>query len=97
MGTLSWLNGSAPTSPADAVRRLHGHLAATGAQRMYAGERSSVALLSVRAGLTVWCMRGAFHWRDEQGEARTHPAADPEGAARRLTGAHHTGRERTAA
>ncbi|MFC4560520.1 hypothetical protein ACFO4E_01490 [Nocardiopsis mangrovi] len=87
MGTLSRIIASSPVSPAEAVGRLHGHLAAAGERRLYAGERSTVALLSVRAGLTVWCMHGEFRWRDGQGAPYAHPATDPEGAARRLVGA----------
>ncbi|MBB6173350.1 hypothetical protein HNR23_003410 [Nocardiopsis mwathae] len=84
MGTLSWINGSSPASPSEAIARLRGHLAADGTERLYAGDRGTVASLSIRTGLTVWCMGGLFRWRDDLGIQQTHPAADPEGAAQRI-------------
>ncbi|MDA8369539.1 MAG: hypothetical protein M0026_06680 [Nocardiopsaceae bacterium] len=84
MGTLSWINGPSPVSPAEAVNRLHSYLAAAGMDRMYVGDRTTVAVVSIRTGLTVWCVGGLFRWRDDHGAHITHPAADPEGAARRL-------------
>ncbi|MDA0567296.1 hypothetical protein LG943_23680 [Streptomonospora sp. S1-112] len=84
MGTLSTITGSVPVTPAQAVHLLHGRLTAAGWQRMYTGDRGRVAVLSLRAGLTVWCWGGQFRWRDSSGAQVTHPAADPDGAARLL-------------
>ncbi|GAA3722900.1 hypothetical protein HDA32_000782 [Spinactinospora alkalitolerans] len=86
MGTLSWINGSSPASPAHAVSMLHSYLSAAGVRRLYAASNAQVASLSVRTGLTVWCINGTFRWSDDLGQAVTHPADDPEGAARRLNG-----------
>ncbi|WP_052745829.1 hypothetical protein [Allosalinactinospora lopnorensis] len=86
MGTLSSIRGSFTATPAEAIGRLHSYLTAAGMRRLYAADRTTIALLSVREGLTVWCMHGRFQWRDEDGRQITHPAADPEGAARWITG-----------
>ncbi|GAA2029989.1 hypothetical protein GCM10009800_14120 [Nocardiopsis rhodophaea] len=85
MGTLSWINGSSPATPAQAIDQLRGYLAAATTERLYAGDRGTVASLSVRTGLTVWCMGGLFRWCDDLGTPQTHSAADPEGAARRIS------------
>ncbi|ASU82640.1 hypothetical protein CDO52_07445 [Nocardiopsis gilva YIM 90087] len=84
MGTLSWINGSSPATPAQAIDQLRGYLAAETMERLYAGDRGAVASLSIRTGLTVWCMGGLFRWCDDLGAQQTHTAADPEGAARRI-------------
>ncbi|RCV47337.1 hypothetical protein [Marinitenerispora sediminis] len=86
MGTLSWIDSSVPASPAQAISMLHSYLAAAGMRRLYPANHTTVASLSIRQGLTVWCIGGTFRWRDDLGQPVTHPAADPEGAARRLNG-----------
>ncbi|GAB3207701.1 hypothetical protein ACQEU5_12245 [Marinactinospora thermotolerans] len=86
MGTISWIDGSHPATPAEAVSMLHSYLTAAGVERLYAASRTTVASLSIRAGLTVWCMNGMFRWQDELGRTVTHSADDPEGAARQLCG-----------
>ncbi|GAA3741479.1 hypothetical protein [Salinactinospora qingdaonensis] len=86
MGTLSWIDPSLRLTPVQAVSMLHSYLTAAGMRRLYAAGHATVASLSIRAGLTVWCMGGTFRWSDEHGHTTTHPADDPEGAARRLSG-----------
>ncbi|MUL39793.1 hypothetical protein FZ103_01125 [Streptomonospora sp. PA3] len=65
-------------------------LTESGGHRVYGSALGPVALLSVRRGLTVWCWGGFFRWREDGGAQVTHPAADPEGAARRLGSGHRT-------
>ena len=52
--------------------------------RIYARACSSVGVLSVCLGVTVWCVGGQWlRWR-VLGEAVTWPASDPQGAAAKL-------------
>ncbi|MEY9215386.1 hypothetical protein NI17_015155 [Thermobifida halotolerans] len=92
MGTLSWITPHAPTTPAQAVAALHDHLSAAGLNRLYRASHRGVAVLSIRRGLTVWCVNGLFRWTDERGARLTHPAGDPEGASRRICDAVRGGR-----
>lgn len=84
MGSLSTISAAAPATSAEAVARLRDRLSEPGGQRLYGGALGPVAMLSLRSGLTVWCWGGLFRWREDGGAQSTHPAANPEGAARRL-------------
>jgi hypothetical protein len=71
--------------PAQALRALAGHLTRTGTTRLYGHACSRYGVLSIRYGLTVWTNGRIFWWRNPDGTETTWPAADPSGAARRLT------------
>ncbi|GAA1772753.1 hypothetical protein [Streptomonospora arabica] len=95
MGTLSTISAAAPATSAEAVSRLCALLAAPGGPRLYPGALGPVAVLSAGSDLTVWCWGGFFRWSDDGGTRVTHPAADPEGAARRLGAERHSHGQRT--
>jgi uncharacterized iron-regulated membrane protein len=46
----------------EAVYRLAAALRQYGFQRLYQAHDGGVSVLSVTAGLTVWCLRGTFCW-----------------------------------
>ncbi len=58
---------------------LHQH----GVRGLYGRADRSVGVLSVSAGLTVWCDGGTLRWTQD-GQEVTWPAADLPGAAARL-------------
>jgi hypothetical protein len=72
-----------PRCPADVLRTLADLLQARGLTRLYGCACAAVGVLSVTIGLTVWCDGRLLRWRHD-GDETTWPAADPDGAARRL-------------
>lgn len=56
-----------------------------GLDHLYARASRTIGVLSVRAGLTVWSNGRILRWH-QAGQLITWPAADPQGAARRMLG-----------
>ncbi|MBB5435190.1 hypothetical protein [Nocardiopsis composta] len=78
-----------------AAQALFAALGAVGVGGVYGAVHGLVSVVSLPRGVTVWVRGGVLSWRDSCGRARTHPAADAQGAARLLvaelrpaTGAH---------
>ena len=83
----AYLTGPRPNPhqrPATAIDALVGRLRAVGVTRLYAATCARYGVLSVAYGVTVWTNGRLLWWQAKSGEM-IWPAADPEGAARRLT------------
>lgn len=84
MGTISRLDNFLPTTPAESIGLLYNELSAAGVRHLYLAGDSSAAVISIRRGLTVWCVGGLFRWLDDLGAVQTHRADDPAGLVLRL-------------
>ena len=71
------------SSPGHLAAILAGLLAQHGLTRIYSTACHLFAVISVGVGLTVWTNGGQLWWTRD-GQPRTWPAADPEGAAAHL-------------
>jgi hypothetical protein len=69
----------------DALRALADQLQARGLIRLYGSACARIGVLSVAYGLTVWTDGRDVWWGTGDDQVRL-PAADPEGAARKLLG-----------
>ncbi len=71
--------------PAEVLGALAGQLRQRGIGPLYGATCRLFGVLSVSAGVTVWSNGRVFWWHTADG-GMTWPAADTEGAARRLAG-----------
>ena len=76
-------SGTGASSPGHLAAILAGLLAQHGLTRIYSTACHLFAVISVGVGLTVWTNGGQLWWTRD-GQPRTWPAADPEGAAAHL-------------
>jgi hypothetical protein len=75
---------AAPGRPPEVIRDLTGRLLAEGlTTRMFSAACPVAAVLSITAGLTVWCVGARLCWTCD-GQTITWPAADTAGAAAEL-------------